>query len=245
MLASNPNPETETRRALIVARDAWVMNGVKPPKSSYPSPKDGTLVESNARAMHWPNIPGAPTPDNVINPVLDYDWGNSFRYNDQAGIETNVVPRIKQAIPTPGSKVDEDGNELGGIKSVLLQAPLGTYTPWNPVSSGPLAGNEGNLAAGYIPFAQTKADRIAAGDPRLSVEERYGSQEGYDCVVRRAAERNVRDRYLLPQDAASLIAQAAASNVLPSDPNNAVAKAVCAHADRDEDKDDDQGDDDD
>jgi Alpha/beta hydrolase domain len=227
LLASNPNPETETRRALIVARDAWVMKGVKPPKSSYPSPKDGTLVEATARAMHWPTIPGAPTPDDVINPVLDYDWGASFRYNDQAGIETNVVPRIKQAIPTPGSKVDEDGNELGGVKSVLLQAPLGTYTAWNPVASGPLKGNEGNLAAGYIPFAQTRAERLAAGDPRLSVEERYGSQEGYNCVVSRAAERNVHDRYLLPGDATRLIAQAAASNVLPSDPNNATAKRLC------------------
>src|SRR4029079_2420869 len=127
---------------------------------------------------------------------------------------------------TPGSKVDEDGNELGGIKSVLLQAPLGTYTAWNPVASGPLQGNEGNLAAGYIAFAQTKADRLATGDPRLSVEERYGSQEGYNCVVRAAAARLVHARLLLPEDADRLIAQAAASAVLPSDPNNAVARRV-------------------
>jgi len=244
VFASNPNPETETRRALIVARDAWVMKNKKPPKSSYPSPKDGTLVESTAKAMNWPNIPGAPTPDNVINPVLDYDWGASFRYNDQAGIETNVVPNIKHVIVTPGSKVDEDGNELGGIKSVLLQAPLGTYTAWNPVASGPLQGNEGNLAAGYIAFAQTRADRQATGDPRLSVEERYGSQEGYNCVVRRAADRNVKARLLLPADADALVAQAAASNVLPSDPNNATAKHLCS-APPDKGDDGDKDDDDD
>ena len=72
-------------------------------------------------------------------------------------------------------------------------------------------------------FAQTRAERLAAGDPRLSVEERYGSQEGYNCVVRNAAARLVKDRLLLAEDADRLIAQAAGSNVLPSDPNNPVA----------------------
>ena len=239
MLASNPNPETETRRALIVARDAWVTRGVKPPKSLYPSLKDGTLVDSNAAAMGWPNIPGAPTPDGVMNVVMDYDWGPQFRYNDQAGVESNVVPRIKQIIPTPASRLDRDGNELGGVRSVLLRAPLGTYTPWNPVASGPLKGNEGSLAAGYIAFAQTRAERLAAGDPRPSVEERYGSQEGYNCVVEQAAARLVRDRLLLPEDADRLIAQAAGSNVLPSDPRNHTARELCSRHHGDDDDDDD------
>jgi len=245
MLASNPNPETETRRALIVARDEWVTKGRKPPKSMYPSLNDRTLVDANAEAMNWPDIPGAPTPDDVMNHVLDYDWGSQFRYNDIAGVESNVVPRIKQVIPTPVSKLDHDGNEIGGVRSVLLRAPLGTYTAWNPVASGPLKGNEGNLAAGYIAFAQTRAERLTAGDPRLSVEERYGSQEGYNCVVRNAAARLVKDRLLLAEDADRLIAQAAASNVLPSDPSNRVAKRLCATRDRDDDDHDRDRDDDD
>ena len=246
MLASNPNPETETRRALIVARDEWVTKGRKPPKSRYPSLNDRTLVDANAEAMNWPDIPGAPTPDDVINVVLDYDWGAQFRYNDMAGVETNVVPPIKQVIPAPAAKLDHDGNEIGGVRSVLLRAPLGTYTAWNPVASGPLKGNEGSLAAGYIAFAQTRAERLAAGDPRLSVEERYGSQEGYNCVVRNAAARLVKDRLLLAEDATRLTAQAAASNVLPSDPSNSVAKRLCAARNGDDDDDDrGRGDDDD
>jgi len=127
-----------------------------------------------------------------------------------------------------------------------LRAPLGTYTAWNPVASGPLKGNEGSLAAGYIAFAQTRAERLAAGDPRLSVEERYGSQEGYNCVVRNAAARLVKDRLLLAEDATRLTAQAAASNVLPSDPSNSVAKRLCAARNGDDDDDDrGRGDDDD
>ncbi|HMG58531.1 MAG TPA: alpha/beta hydrolase domain-containing protein [Burkholderiales bacterium] len=245
MLAANPNPQVETRRALIVALIDWVTKGKKPPRSEHPRVSDGTLVAATAKAMHWPKIPGAPTPDNVMNVLMDYDYGPDFRYNDESGVMTKVVPSIKQIIPTPAAKVDEDGNEIAGVRSVLLQAPLGTYTSWNPVASGPLKGNEGNLASGYIPFAMTKAARVASGDPRRSVEERYGSQEGYDCVVRHAAGQQVRKRFLLQEDADRLIAQAAASNVLPSDPDNRTAKRLCEDLAQDDDHHHDDGDDDD
>jgi len=235
VLAENPNPQTETRRALFIALTEWVTKGKRPPRSEHPRVSDGTLVAATAKAMGWPKIPGAPTPDNVINTLMDYDYGPEFRYNDESGVMTNVVPPIKQIIPTPVSKVDEDGNEVAGIKSVLLQAPLGTYTSWNPVAAGPLKGNEMRLSAGYIPFAMTKAERIANKDPRRSIEERYGSQEGYDCVVRHAARQNVRDRFLLREDADRLIAQAAASNVLPSDPDNFIARHLCSQLARDDD----------
>jgi hypothetical protein len=245
MLARNPNPQTEIRRALLVALTEWVTKGRKPPRSEHPRVSDGTLVPATAKAMHWPKIPGAPTPDNVMNVLMDYDYGPDFRYNDQSGVMSNVVPPIKQIIPTPAAKVDEDGNEIAGVKSVLLQAPLGTYTSWNPVASGPQRGNVGGLAAGYIPFAMTKAERMASGDPRRSVEERYGSQEGYDCVVRHAARQEVGKRLLLQEDADRLIAQAAASHVLPSDPDNRIARQLCKkldddrHDGRDDDDDDD------
>jgi len=227
MLARNPNPQLETRRALFVALTDWVTNNTPPPPSLYPTVVGKTLVPATSRAMLWPNIPGAPTPDNVMNVLMDYDYGPDFRYNDQSGVMTNVVPPIKQIIPTLAAKVDHDGNEIAGVKSVLLQVPLGTYTSWNPVASGPLMGNEGNLAAGYIAFAQTRAERLASGDPRRSVEERYGSQEGYNCLVRHFAQIEVQKRFLLPEDADRLIAQAAASDVLPSDPNNGIAMGLC------------------
>jgi len=245
MLARNPNPQTETRRALFVHLIDWVTKGKKPPRSQYPRVSDGTLVLANAKALGWPKIPGSPTPDNVINALMDYDYGPDFRYNDESGVMTKVVPPIRQIIPTPAARVDEDGNEIAGVRSVLLQAPLGTYTSWNPVASGPLKGNEGNLAAGYIPFAMFKADRMANGDPRRSVEERYGSQEGYNCLVTRIARQEVRKRFLLQEDADRLIAQAAASPVLLSDPNNRTARELCEKLDRDDDHHDHDGDDDD
>src|SRR5262249_48148141 len=171
MLAGNPNPEVDTRRALFLRLIDWVTRGRLPPQSRYPSPRNGTLVAPTADAMGWPDIPGAPSPDNVINALMDYDYGPDFRYTDESGVITNVVPPIRQIVETPVPAVDEDGNEIAGVRSVLIQAPLGTYTSWNPVASGPLQGNQGNLAAGYIPFAMSSADRLANGDPRPSVEE--------------------------------------------------------------------------
>jgi hypothetical protein len=47
-----------------------------------------------------------------------------------------------------------------------------------------------------------------------SLEERYGTHEQYVAKVRAAAERLVRGRYLLEDDAARLVAQAEASKVL-------------------------------
>ena len=57
---------------------------------------------------------------------------------------------------------------------------------------------------------------MATKDPRPSVEERYGTLEGYVCAVGRAARESVKDRFLLQDDADRLIREALASCVLPS-----------------------------
>src|SRR5689334_25383181 len=97
-------------------------------------------------------------------------------------------------------KVDTDGNELGGVPTVLRDAPLGTYLGWN-ITAGPgdpgfnanspqpfHAGQVCNYVGGFVPFAVTKADRQATGDPRPSLTERYGTHDGYVAAVRAAAD---------------------------------------------------------
>jgi hypothetical protein len=56
-----------------------------------------------------------------------------------------------------------------------------------------------------IPFARTRTERDAAGDPRSSLEERYGSRENYIARVEAAAAALVTDRLLLRADAAAYI----------------------------------------
>ena len=129
--------------------------------------------------------------------MLDYDYGPAFRYNDESGVITNVPPAIKHVIPTLVPRVDKDGNEMGGMPSLLQRVPVGTYTGWNPIPTGPLKGRERSLAAGYIPFEKTKAERIASGDSRLSIEERYPTAEAYYAAAIRSANDLVQARFPL------------------------------------------------
>jgi hypothetical protein len=207
MLPANPLPWIGTERALLAAMNAWIAKGTLPPPSVYPRVTDGTLVPATVAAMGWPAIPGAPSPDGVMNSVLDYDFGPNFRYNDHSGIIDNVPPPVKHVIPTLAAKVDADGNEIAGVRALLLQVPLGTYTGWNPVSSGVLKGQECQLQAGTIPFARTKAERMAKGDPRPSLEERYGNLSHYYSLAVEAANKLVAQRFLLPTDAEREIRQ--------------------------------------
>jgi hypothetical protein len=81
-------------------------------------------------------------------------------------------------------------------------------------ASGPLKGQSCGLSGGYIPFARTKAERLAKGDPRLSLEERYRSHEEYVQIVQAAAGKLVQERLLMQQDADAMIKQAQDSEVV-------------------------------
>jgi hypothetical protein len=171
-------------------------------------------VPPTQAATGFPIIPGQPLPDGVIVPLNDYDFGPGFRNADESGIVTIQPPTVRQILPMLVPRVDADGNETAGVRSVLLQAPLGTYTGWNPIANGFLKGRIQPLGGGYIPFARTKAERVASGDPRRSLEERYGSHAAYVARVRAAATRLVEERFLLQDDADRLIREAESSKVL-------------------------------
>jgi hypothetical protein len=227
ILRANPMPHTQTVNALRYHFRNWVMKGVEPPPSVYPmlhgDKNNRNLVEANKAAMGFPTIPVAvvgagwrttvPEPG-FINPMLDYDWGPHFNATDASGVPTNVPPPVRQVIRTLVPRVDADGNERGGVPVVLNDAPLGTYLGWNVTQAGFHQGQVCNYVGGMIPFAKTYAERRATGDPRLSLQERYGSHDGYVAAVRVAAANAVKQGFLLQEDADALIAQAAASSVL-------------------------------
>jgi hypothetical protein len=213
-LAANPNSTAESMRALERALIDWVVKDTLPPASRYPRLDDGDLVLPQHAGMGFPAIPGAPLPDNMINPFFDYDFGPDFHYNDMSGAISRQLPLIRGVIPMLVPRTDADGNETSGIPSVLHQAPLGTYLGWNVTASGYRKGRACGFIGGFIPFARTKAERLASGDPRPSLEERYGSHEGYVAKVKEAARRLVEQRFLLEGDADRLVREAEASDVL-------------------------------
>ena len=193
-VATNPNPQRETDRALYVALVDWVVKNTPPPPSAYPNLKDGTLVP--------------PSPAGVMNPLIVYDYGKNFNVSDESGVIDTVPPKIVKSIMPLAPKVDADGNELGGVPSLLFRVPLGTYRSWAPIPEGALKGRERSLAASYIPFAKTKAERMAKNDPRLSIEERYPTMQSYLDKLKVESDKMVKDRYLLPEDATRLLDQA-------------------------------------
>jgi hypothetical protein len=185
------------------------------------------LVEPTMKAMGFPKaVPGIPesifAPENFVFPVFDYDWGPKYDHSEASGIPTNAPPPIRHVIKTLVPRVDKDGNELGGVPTVQRDAPLGTYLGWN-ITAGPgdvgydgrpfHAGQVCNYVGGMVPFFKTKAQRLAAGDPRLSLEERYGTHAGYVAAVTKAANNAYQKGYLLAADRDALIQQAIDSDV--------------------------------
>src|SRR3954467_5403528 len=171
------------------------------------------------KSMGFPKgVPGTPDsiflPENFIFPVFDYNWGPDYDHSEASGVPTNAPPPIRHVIKMLVPRVDADGNELGGVPTVLRDAPLGTYLGWNITAAGFHQGQVCNYIGGMIPFARTLADRMLAGDPRLSLEERYRDHAGYVAVVTEAANNAVAQRYLLPEDRNALILQAQNSTVL-------------------------------
>ena len=88
---------------------------------------------------------------------------------------------------------------MAGIRLPDVAVPLATFTGW-ALRAGPQA-NDGCEAAGqYIAFANTKAERMASGDPRLSIEEHYASFAAYSAAVQKAVDDLIARGLMLQED---------------------------------------------
>ena len=196
-MVTNPNPYKEAARALLAGMQDWIARGTQPPASRYPTLRNATLTRPTPQASFgFPEIPG----------VRYIGLVNDLFVNDYSAIPTRHVSGKQYTVLVP--KVDADGNEADGIRSVTLRAPLGTYTGWNLRRAGFLENESCYLSGGFIPFARTRAER--GGDPRPSLEERYATHAAYVAQVEAAAQELLKERLLLPHDAERLIADARA-----------------------------------
>ena len=189
----NPHSPTPALRALLVALDEWVSEGKAPPASRTPRMNNGTLVAPGE--VRFPAIPGIVVARRVNEIGVLKDW---------------VRPEMDMSKPYRPlvTQVDPDGNEIAGILLPEIAVPLGTYTGWNlyklPFPEGELCDRDGT----YKPFAATRAEREAAGDPRPSLEERYGDHVSYVRRVEQAVKDLVAERLLLVEDGERFIAKA-------------------------------------
>ena len=110
-------------------------------------------------------------------------------------------------------QVDADGNDLAGIRSVFAAGADRHLYGLESRAEGPVRGRHMQSAGSFIPFAATRAERLATGDPRLSIEERYPSKEAYVVAFKKAADALVAQRYLLPEDAKLLIGRAESEGI--------------------------------
>jgi hypothetical protein len=217
----NPNPQIWTMRALLSAFTGWVRDGVEPPPSAKPSIADGTLVPPDR--VRLPEIPAnfygevdrpAVSPLRIYDNLHVLDFGPLYRAEDSSGVITREPPQVGSgSYGILEMQVDADGNDLAGIRSVFLQTPIGTYTGWNLGREDRFEDGMCNLQGSFIPFASTKAERIAASDPRLSIEERYPTKDAYLTAFKKAAADLVAKRYLLPDDAALLVNRAESEGI--------------------------------
>ncbi len=200
-----------TMRALLVALDDWADRGIEPPPSSYPDVQRGTLATVDEVGRTFPAIPGVAFPTRA-NGLDALDFGPTF--GSQGGRQTVLPPTrggsYRVLVPT----TDRDGHDIGGIHTVDIAVPVGTNTGWNLHAAGPRGRDLCSLTGSFFPFARTRAERMANGDPRLSLEERYGDHAGFVAAVRGAADESVGRRILLPEDAEVLIRMAEESDIL-------------------------------
>lgn len=190
-LPLNPLHAGAPMRALLAAAEAWMRDGAAPPASRYPSVAEGTLRPAQGL---YPAIPGLPYAGAVGTATL----------LDPA----SLPPVVRGTYPVLVPAVDPDGNARAGLRMPVIEAPKATYTGWNPRAAGFAPGTTCYNTGGALPLAATRAAREAAGDPRLSVEERYPSPATYVAAVRAAAERLVAARLLLPEDLDRMVAAA-------------------------------------
>ena len=159
--------------------------------------------------MGFPNIPGVQYTGLQTTRYLQ-NYGPNFYTTGIATFNPPLFTAPYQDNPANGPiyqsyvpTTDSDGNDIAGVRLPEVGVPLATYTGW-ALRAIANDGPDGCESTGqYIPFPTTKAARLASGDPRLSIEERYQNFYGYYYALLFYIDTMVQNRLLLPDDAAT------------------------------------------
>jgi hypothetical protein len=190
-------------KAMLVNLDRWVREDVPPPPNAVPRLTDGTAVRPEEALAFFERLPGVQLPARLPR-LRRLDFGPA----PAPGILDNPRPTLGEPYPHYVSALDENGNELGGVRHPDLDVPLATYAGWNVRHPDSGAPGELTSAGLTLPFSGTEAERQAADDPRPSIAARYASKEAYLEQVRQAARRLVQGRWMLEEDVEPVVERA-------------------------------------
>ena len=190
----DPMDQRLALRALLVALIGWVKDGREPPASRYPTRSAGMLVPVDS--LQRPTIPGVA---NARVPYQPYRLDFGPRWAE--GIIDHEPPTVGAPYTVLVPRVDSLGNDLGGVRSVELDAPLATYLPWQ-LRAPPLAASDRlvSFQGTFVPLARTEAERARTSDPRPSLERLYGTRASYLARVDTTARALAAQRFLLDED---------------------------------------------
>ena len=186
-------------RALLDAMDRWASDGIAPPESRIPRRDDGSLVPMDEWRVQFPAMPGVAVPRGPSALPL-YDFGPEAADGIQSTLPPAIVDADGYTVLVPA--VDADGNDAAGVRVPMVAAPLATYTGWNLRSRGHGEGAMHEFTGSTIPLPDTESVRAATGDPRPSIEQRYGDADGYVAAIVEAAQRLVAEGLMLEEDIA-------------------------------------------
>ncbi len=152
----------------------------------------------------FPDIPGVRFP-RVVHEAYRTDYGRRW----DEGIIDRQPPRVRKPFPVFVPQVDSLGNELGGVRSVEIMAPLATYAPWNLRAGYPGRQRElTDFRGTYIPLPRTRQEREGNADPRPSIEELYADKDDYMARAESAARSLVARGFLLQEDVPRVLERA-------------------------------------
>ena len=176
---------------------SWVEEGLEPPKSKVPRLDDGTASTIPDVLEVFTGALGLKIPDHSqMWRLREMDMGS----REDIGIAAYPIKEGRE-YPRFVSSVDKDGNEVAGIRMPDISVPVGTHTGWNPRDPSTGAPDQIISMVGFTNYfpASGKSFRPHE-DLRDSINDRYLSKENYLEMVSKAAEKLVKERYLIKED---------------------------------------------
>ena len=177
------------------------------PGVTYPTLSGKQLVPNTQADEGFPNIPLYAFGGNNAWPPIVYNFGPLVNYQEETGVPPSSRRRWSKCSRHMSRAVFGRQRRRRQRSSVLFQAPLGTYVGWNIIPSpSPYAGQlDVSREAMALPGDNCSAPGI--GDPRPSLEERYGLTPAMFALSRRLRTTH-REGFLLVSDATTLVADA-------------------------------------